>query len=163
MTRTRLNEKGVTLVEALAVLAIIGFLSGTILFLLQQTNGQTAQLQRQEQTAKEARSILNHMVQAIRKELAVATSNAAGGQPLKLVYGDEKDGHSLIYTFDSSTHSLVYQETQSDGTVRTLTLSDKVDGVTIIVEGSKISIELVLLGKGGKPYPAATTAYLPDL
>ncbi|WP_438434481.1 hypothetical protein [Gorillibacterium sp. sgz500922] len=156
------SKKGITLVEALATLVIATLIGGTILLMINQTHSGTAQLTARESAARSSRTILNHMVNSIRKEPAGASQDVPAGKPLILTYGAAADGHSLTYSYDAATKQLSYTEVNA-GTTRNQMLSDKVNSISVTIQGSKITINLSVQVKGSKVYDATTVAYLPDL
>jgi type II secretory pathway pseudopilin PulG len=162
LARIRSNRRGVTLVEALAVLVMAALLGGSILLMIQQMNSGTAKLTARETAARQARQVLAHMVDSIRKEPASTSQDAATGKVLQLVYGTPADEHNLTYQFDSAAGTLSYTEVIATSK-KTQTLASKVQAITVTLEGRKLTIDLRMQLPNGGTYPAKTTAYLPAL
>ncbi|MBC8080155.1 MAG: type II secretion system protein [Gorillibacterium sp.] len=155
----RNNKRGVTLVEALAVLVITGIVLGGILFLMNQTNNSVTQLTNRENAMRDSRTILNHIANSVRRENASATQS--GTEKLILSYGDAGANGTMTYTFDSANHRLSFTQISGTGTV-TNVLSEKVSDVFIGINGDRIAVTITML-VNNKEIPTSTVVYLPSL
>lgn len=158
----RSNRKGVTLVEALAVLALLGMVLSGIMYVVNHTHRGVNTLNNRENSAREARTILNHMANAVRQGNASASSS--GEDKLVLQYGDvATSNESMTYTFTAADHELTYTRKTSSGT-QTQVLSDKVSDIKVEIETSgRISISLDMLLPNNQTLSTSTVVYLPSL
>ena len=157
----RSNQKGVTLVEALAVLAILGFVLSGIMYLVNHTHQGVNKLNSRENSAREARTILNHMANAVRQGNATASNDLSNKIVLNLTYGDAAT-EGIKYTFDKDNKRLSYTHWTSSGTQNQV-LSKKVSDITVGITADRISIKLTMLIPNNQTLSTSTVVYLPSL
>ncbi|WP_058301312.1 type II secretion system protein [Gorillibacterium timonense] len=156
------NRRGITLVEVLAVIVILGIVMGGILYLTDQTHATLVQQTTRDEAKRDSRTVLNHMVNALRKENASLSSD--GSRILIIHYSDSKE--VLTYSFDASLHQVSYALAKPDGTTMNQVLSQKVKSIVIERDASetrKVTIRLTMLLPNQATDEESTVVYVPSL
>lgn len=167
----RNNQSGLTLVELLGALAGTIVIVAAVTFLVVQLQTGYDKITDKERIMNEAEGIVNHIVQAARKETVVAeTWDPGSGEPaflLRFVTLDENgnlSGKRLEYAFDAANRTLAVTQIEP-GSSRTVTLSANVKQMDVSLDegGRKIAIDLVMQLSDGTEYALETAAYIPRL
>ncbi|MFD0671632.1 prepilin-type N-terminal cleavage/methylation domain-containing protein [Cohnella sp. GCM10027633] len=171
MNRWWRNERGLTLAELLGALAIMTFLVGTITYVTMYASKGVQNATTKEDVIMESRTILNHIVQAVRSETATASQDTAN--ILKLDYKTRDDvtgalvsnGNRTYYTFTSGAdgNGSFSFNSQKGTNALSAVLSKHVKSATITVDNRKIDIKLVMQLPNDQDYEASTVVYFPKL
>ncbi|WP_127533138.1 prepilin-type N-terminal cleavage/methylation domain-containing protein [Paenibacillus kobensis] len=158
-TTIRKTNAGLTLVEVLATIVLISVAFTAVFFVINQTHNGVKQITSREQMMDESRTIINHIVQASRRESAVVTADPARSLDLKY-----ESGGQVAYSYDAAKHELSYTSTVN-GETRSGVLSAHVGSVSFTPDraGRRIDISLTMTTPGGGTYVASTVVNLPSL
>jgi prepilin-type N-terminal cleavage/methylation domain-containing protein len=172
------NERGLTLVELLAAITISGIVLTTILFFSQYSSHTVANISTREDVMKQSRSIINHIIHAVRDNLVEASADASHelmlNEIIHVLDGSERKkeytNNHIYYIFDEATSSVTFEK-HWDGRDFQQTLSSNVVDLNITLSemnpktnsNEKIDIELIMQLPNNQTYTAATTIFIPKL
>lgn len=165
------DDKGVSLYEVLAALAISTFLIGTITFLFTYSQNGMEHTASRETVLRESRTILNHIVTSVRNETATASVK---GHLLKLEFQKTDSSGMIQPTGDSITYLFTPPSSSEAGNIELITrrgsqttrqvLSAHVlDAEITMPESNKLNITLTMMLPNGEPYVTSTVVYFPRL
>lgn len=159
----RMNRRGVTLAEALAVLVIMGFVISGILYLLNQTHS-IVFLQTSKNTAmRESRVIVNHIVNESRKEKTTSVTANLSASPKEVLIIQYASGNQSTYTFEPANKRLSCIQ-KVNGNTTTIVLSEKVNAISMDLSASEqIGIDLKMQAGNNKTHDISTVVALPTL
>jgi|GEM_PF-1659606 len=157
--KKRTRSDGLTLVEVLGTLVILGFALTAVLFMVNQTHSGVNRIASREQIIDESRTIINHIVQASRRESAIVTADPSRSLVLQYESGDR-----VSYTFDATRHEFSYTMT-TDGRTISGILSTHVGSVSLAPDSAarRIRLSLTMALPNGSAYNASTVVNLPSL
>lgn len=167
------NEKGISLYEVLATLAIASFLIGTITFLFTYSHNGMQQTASRETILRESRTIMSHIVTSVRNETAAAYVDDDGNL-LKLEFEKtnslgvkQPTGDTVTYTFtqpSSSEAGNIEVITKRRGQTTRHELSSHVADINFeMPQNNKLQITLTMQLPNGDPYVTSTVVYFPRL
>jgi len=162
-------------VELLAVLAISLILIGAITMLSTYASKGVQNVMTREQAAREARTILNHIVQTTRHETAIASQTTPTHEDLSIEFQKRDDdsgqlvatGNYTRYRFAAGNNGkgTLTMENKNGATQISQVLSRNVRTAKFVLSNDKrsISIELVLQLDANQTYTSSTTVHFPKL
>ncbi|KIL36149.1 hypothetical protein SD71_09320 [Cohnella kolymensis] len=166
------NEKGISLYEVLATLAIASFLIGTLTFLFTYSHNGMQQTASRETILRESRTIMSHIVTSVRNE--TATADVGDGKVLKLEFEKTNALGVKQPTGDTLTYNFTPQSSSEPGKIEVVTirrgqttkheLSAHVANVHFeMPQNNKLQITLTMQLPNGDPYETSTVVYFPRL
>lgn len=165
------SEKGLTLAEMLAALAVLSIIIAAVTYFTVFASQSIDQIQTKDDAMRQSRDIVNHMVKAIRYSTATASADDPACM-LQIAYTQWDDeiknyqpsGDYVCYVFDSSSRTLEAITKKDSATVST-TLSKFVHdaSVTLSEDDRKVEITLVMQLPNEQTYTRQATVYFPRL
>lgn len=157
------NDKGITVIETLAVLVISVVLLGGIMFLLSQSHGSVSQLTKKEAVMKESRNIIKHISDSLRQSDATIQNTQNADEILVIDYGSNSTADKTIYSFKDSQVSSTQLFTGKQPIYHTLSKNVKSITITTDSTNKKVSIKLTMQLDKGKSATTNTVVNLPNL
>ncbi len=159
------NEKGLTLVEVLAVLVLTSIILSFMIYLLNYSNTSLKQVSAREATLQQASTIMNHIVGAVRKGLVPNPSQLTNASQLSLVDPFDAGGQYVTYTFDPGQHTLKAEYRLRDAgdnlaaSPATIAFSDKVESIRFQAMDGKLTITLRMYLPNNAIHEKSTVVY----
>lgn len=161
-SRTK-NEKGVTLVELLAVIVISSLVIATVTYVIQYTmNNYRATADRQKAQA-DATFVTEMIIKSVRERsnqdfvLNDPTSDCV----LKLEISQSTD--HTCYSFDPDEGTLRLIKTENDSTTLNQVISSQLSHINIDIIGDKLELSLYYTIMNHSDFQYETTVYIPKL
>ncbi|OMF21445.1 hypothetical protein BK133_28435 [Paenibacillus sp. FSL H8-0548] len=142
------NQKGLSLVEVLAVLVLTSVVLGFLIYLLNYSNNSLNQVSAREATLQESRDIMNHIVSSARKGLIPSPANIENVNHMMLIDPFDVGGQFVSYTLDETTNTFqVEYKLKDDNGILPITstkhiFSDRVASIQFTALDGKIDIIL---------------------
>lgn len=173
MAMPLVNNRGLTLFEALATIVVSSLIIGTVISLVNFSTNSMNKLHSREVVMQESRTIMNHIVHTVRDRFVRATTDANfilkldEIQKVKDVYNATvtvTTGNYTYYAFDAGSNTVSFNR-MVDGQLLAQPLSDNVDAMTITLseDNKKIEIELVMRLPDDSLHTSSMSIYIPQL
>jgi type II secretory pathway pseudopilin PulG len=159
------NEKGLTLVEVLAVLVLTTIVLGFMIYLLNYSNTSLKQVSAREATLQQSSMIMNHIVGAVRKGLIPNPSQLNNVSQLTLIDPYDDGGQYVSYKLDTALHTLKAEYKLRDAAedlpavATSITFSDKVESIRFDAMDGKLTITLKMYLPNNAIHEKSTVVY----
>lgn len=160
------NEKGLTLVEVLAVIIISSLVIATVTYVMQYTlNNYRATSERQE-AQSDAMHVTELIIKSVRERSNqnLNTDGTIGDCVVHLEYSVSGTTYRTCYSFDQNNGTLSLIKSENDTITLNQVISSKLANIDVdIVDEGKIELTLHYTIMRNTDFKYETTVYIPKL
>lgn len=146
------DSKGVTLIELLAVLALIGLVMSLIISLFLFGNRNFSQQNEQTSVVSNARYSMDYLTRQIRKATEIQLKKAENTTATKIEL--KENGNTLVVDSDEiklEDNALYHNNYE---------IATGIDNLIITRNGNEVTINIVLIDRNAKEYKLSSNIYL---